>query len=102
MLPFVIPVLYYQSEKISDLLLKIQYLLMIVIYIVLAGFLVILLSPVMYAKLVLNALYIAVKNKRIKYRGENLVELLIVVVGGPAILAVSLLVDMLNLPNILF
>lgn len=61
-LPFVFPVLYNQSVRVSDFLLKLQYSLMIFIYALLAGFMAILFFPLMYFKLVLNALYIAVKN----------------------------------------
>jgi len=69
MLPFVIPVVIFKSERLNDFILKIQYALMILMYCILGFFLSIPIMPMLYIKLIMNAIFIYFNNKRQDYKG---------------------------------
>ena len=101
MLPFVIPVVVFKSERLNDFILKIQYALMILMYCFL-GFLISLpIIPVLYLKLIMNAIFIYFNNKRQDYRGQHVINALFTIVLGPVLLFISLIIDLLSLPSLL-
>lgn len=57
-LPFYPAILLLKSSRLSDTALKLQYLVMILVYMVVALTIGLLVLPLLYAKVVLNALYI--------------------------------------------
>ena len=69
MLPFVIPVVVFKSERLNDFILKIQYALMILMYCLLGFFIAIPIIPILYLKLISNAIFIYFNNKRQDYKG---------------------------------
>jgi hypothetical protein len=64
MLPFVIPVVVFKSERLNDFILKIQYALMILMYCILGFCISLPIIPMLYLKLIMNAIYIYFNNKR--------------------------------------
>lgn len=70
-LPLIIPVVFFKSERMSDFVLKFQYIFMIMMYCVIAIFLAIPFLPMLYLKCVANAIYISFTNKREEYKGQN-------------------------------
>ena len=63
-LPFLGFVILMKSERFNDFILKIQYGLMIIVYIMISVFLSILLVPFLYIKCVCNSFFIYLYNKR--------------------------------------
>ena len=63
-LPFIVPVVIFKSERLNDFILKIQYCIMIIIYCMLAIILAIPILPMLYAKSLANAVFILFNNKR--------------------------------------
>lgn len=59
------------------------------------------LLPMLYFKCIMNGVYIFFNNKREAYPGENSIQLLLTIVLNPPILILSLLVDLITLPNML-
>lgn len=100
-LPLIVPVVFFKSERMSDFVLKFQYIFMIIMYCVIAIFLSIPFVPLLYFKCIANAIYISMTNKREDYKGQNTVQLLFTVFFNPPILIISLLIDFLSLPNFL-
>mmetsp|Transcript_12390 Transcript_12390/g.19309 ORF Transcript_12390/g.19309 Transcript_12390/m.19309 type:complete len:131 (+) Transcript_12390:4797-5189(+) len=68
MLPFVLPVIALRNPRISDFALKLQYTVMILLYLIVTCFLVIPMLPLLYLKSMFNAIHIAKTNKREDYR----------------------------------
>lgn len=101
MLPFVIPVVVFKSERLNDFILKMQYAAMILLYCLLGCIISIPLIPVLYFKLIVNAIFIQFNNKREDYKGQNFINLMIAVFLSPVILTVSLCIDLLSLPSLL-
>ena len=64
MLPFVIPVVIFKSERLNDFILKIQYAVMIIMYCMLGSILAMPIIPMLYMKLVMNSIFIYFNNKR--------------------------------------
>ena len=100
-LPFVIPVVVFKSERLNDFILKIQYALMILMYCLIAVVVAVPLLPLLYVKSIMNAIYILLNNKREAYKGQNLVGLIITVLINPIILVISLFIDLITLPSML-
>ena len=100
-LPLILPVVIFKSERLNDFILKIQYGFMILMYCLIALCLSVLVWPIMYIKSVLNSFYILAKNKpaRQDYKGQDGINAVITVAFGPAIVIVSLIIDMISLPN---
>ena len=63
-LPFIIPVVLFKSERLNDFILKIQYVLMIIMYCILACFISVPIIPILYCKSVGNSIFILMNNKR--------------------------------------
>lgn len=57
--------------------------------------------PLLYMKSIFNAIYILMNNKRQEYKGQNIISMLLTIVFNPLILALSLLIDLITLPNLL-
>jgi hypothetical protein len=57
--------------------------------------------PFLYFKLVTNAVFILIYNKRQDYTGQNIVMFLVALLIGPVAIAISIIVDLLSLPNTL-
>ena len=70
-LPFILPVVLFKSERLNDFILKIQYGFMIIMYCLLAIIISIPMIPILYAKSMINASYIMMNNKRQEYKGQN-------------------------------
>ena len=100
-LPFILPVVMFKSERLNDFILKIQYGFMIIMYCLLAIIISIPMTPILYAKSMVNASYIMMNNKRQEYKGQNLTSFLMTLFFNPLIIIVSLLVDLISLPNLL-
>jgi hypothetical protein len=58
MLPFVIPVVVFKSERLNDFILKMQYAVMVIMYCFLGLMISIPLIPLLYIKLIMNAIFI--------------------------------------------
>ena len=101
LLPFILPLYLFQSDRLSDFVLKMQYFLMICLYCIIASIISLPIIPLLYIKILGNALYMAFTNKREDYKGQNLLNLIYVIVLGPVVIFVSLLVDLIALPNLL-
>ena len=101
MLPFIPPITILRSARASDFLLKLQYVIMILLYCALACILVIPVIPLLYLKMLTNSIFIVFANNREDYKGQNVVNLLITAFLGPPIIAVTILIDLLSLPNVL-
>jgi len=101
MLPLSLPILFLKSPRASDFLLKAQYMLMMALYCSMAIVFSVPTMPILYIKSLTNAFYIAFNNKRPKYKGENVVQLLITIFFGPVIIVISFLIDIISLPSVL-
>jgi hypothetical protein len=101
MLPFIPPITILRSARASDFLLKLQYVIMILLYCALACIMVIPVIPLLYLKMLTNSIFIVFANNREDYKGQNVVNLLITAFLGPPIIAVTILIDLLSLPNVL-
>jgi len=101
MLPFVIPVVVFKSERLNDFILKIQYAAMIVMYCLLGTIISIPIIPLLYLKLIMNAVFIQFNNKRVEYKGQNVLNLFLTIFLGPVILFFSLIIDLFSLPSLL-
>lgn len=100
-LPFVIPVVVFKSERLNDFILKIQYATMILMYCLLGCVVAIPLIPLLYIKIIVNSVFIVMNNKRQDYPGQNLLNLFLSVMISPILIMISLLVDLLSLPSLL-
>lgn len=100
-MPFMIALIMFKSERLNDLVLKIQYTAMMFMYCVIGGLLSIVFIPILYFKTIANQVYIVFNNKREQYRGQNVVNLMLTCITSPFIIMVSLLVDLISLPGLL-
>lgn len=100
-LPFILPLILFKSERLNEFILKIQYGIMILMYCFLAVAVSVPIYPLMYVKCVINSIYIAVNNKRQEYKGQNILQLGLTIFFNPVIIGASLLVDLASLPNLL-
>lgn len=100
-LPFILPVVLFKSERLNDFILKLQYALMILLYCFMAIIIAVPLLPILYIKAIMNAIFISINNKRVAYRGQNQVNLIITIIFNPVLLVISLLVDLVTLPGML-
>jgi hypothetical protein len=63
-LPFIPPTVLFRSQRISDFLLKLQYIFMIIMYCLIVVVLIVPMVPILYVKVVVNAVFILFKRKR--------------------------------------
>ena len=101
MLPLIPPILAIRNPRASDFLLKGQYIIMMIIYSFMAGIVIIPATPVIYIKSISNAIFIALSNQPQEYQGQNVVKAIVAILLGPILIALSLIVDLISLPNIL-
>lgn len=101
MLPLSGPIILLRSKRASELLLKLQYCIMIICYCFLAFLMVVPASPILLVKVYTNAFFILATNKRETYRGENVIQFIIAIFFTPFIIVVSIVIDLLSLPNTL-
>lgn len=101
MLPLIPPIVALRNTRASDFLLKIQYVVMMIVYSIIAGVAIIPMTPVLYIKSIANAIYIIVSQSREEYPGQKVLQLLSSVFLGAPIICLSLVIDLLTLPNIL-
>lgn len=69
MLPLSLPIILLRSAKASDFVLKIQYMIMMLLYCILACVMVVPATPILYIMTIANSIFIAATNKRQTYRG---------------------------------
>ena len=101
-LPFILPIVFLRSKRASDFMLKFQYVMMALMYSLIAFVIIIPTTPFLYMKLIFNSIFIVLNNKRENYKGENVVNLLITGFISPVIIALSIMIDFFSLPNVLF
>ena len=100
-LPFVLSIVIFKSERLNDIILKMQYAAMISMYCVLGSIISIPIIPLLYFKLIMNGIFIWNNNKREDYKGKNSINLFLSVFISPVILIISLVIDLLSLPKLL-
>lgn len=69
MLPFIPAITILRSARASDFLLKMQYVIMIILYCGLAFLIIIPITPLLYFKMLTNSIFISFVNKREDYKG---------------------------------
>jgi hypothetical protein len=69
MLPFMVPVVIFRNPRISDFALKLQYSIMMFLYILIAILITLPMLPMVYLKQITNSIYIYVIGKREEYPG---------------------------------
>jgi len=74
---------------------------MMVFYTILGAAIIIILSPVVYAKMVLNSGYILLNKKREHYPGENVIHFFMTGFLGPLIIAISIAMDTIIVPSLM-
>lgn len=101
MAPFLFPIINMRSQRVSDFVLKLQYLVMIFLYLLLAFIIIVPMSPFLYCKVLVNGFFIAAKNTKEDFRGQNMVQLAVAVFLSPFIIPASIVVDFVSIPNLL-
>ena len=101
MTPLLIPIATMRSARLSDLVLKVQYTFMMVLYTFLALMMLLPLTPLIYLKVVINAMFVATTQKRVESHLQNCLQLLAAIGGGPIVVFASLVVDLASLPGAL-
>ena len=101
MLPFIVPIISFRSARASDTILKLQYVIMMLMYCTLACTFIIPIIPILYMKVIVNAVFIASNNKRQEYKGQNVFQLIFSTLLSPFFILFSILIDLLSLPNTL-
>jgi formate-dependent nitrite reductase membrane component NrfD len=74
---------------------------MILIYSMISLVISIFVAPLLYIKCIANSFFIYLNNKRQSYKGESILHLILTIFIGPLIIALSLIIDLLSLPNLL-
>lgn len=98
--PFILPILNMRSQRASDFLLKIQYILMIVMYLIMALVFTIPMAPFLYLKMMVNSVYILF-NRPATYNGENVAHFFVAFLVGPLVILSSIVTDFVTIPSIL-
>ena len=101
-MPFIPLIVKLRSPRISDFLLKFQYSIMMIFYSFTSLILIIPITPLLYGKILANSFYIMFNGTRQEYRGQNVVHLLRCIVLGLPLIGISVVVDFLVLPTLLF
>lgn len=101
MTPLLIPIATMRSARLSDLVLKVQYTFMMVLYTFLALMMLLPLTPLIYLKVVINAMFVATTQKRVESHLQSCLQLLAAIGGGPIVVFASLVVDLASLPGAL-
>ena len=61
----------------------------------------IILGPILIFKIYTNSIFILLTNKRETYKGENFVQFFMTIILGPILMVLSIIIDLLSLPNVL-
>jgi hypothetical protein len=101
LLPFMLPLIFFKSERLNDFILKLEYAFMILIYCFLGLIVSIPILPLLYFKSVMNQVFIVMNNKRQAYPGQDWVNLIICIVLNPLYIIISMLIDLIGLPSLL-
>lgn len=99
--PFIWPILNMRNQRASDFLLKIQYILMILMYLLIALLFILPMAPFLYIKIMMNSVYILFNRSNQAYKGENIVQLIIALLFAPIIILSSIIVDFITIPGVL-
>lgn len=102
MLPFLIPLIMFKSERLSSFVLKLQYSAMIIVYVFLGILCSVIVIPLLYLKSVTNSIYIYINNKRVEYTGQDFFNMMLTILFNLPIILLSLFIDLVGLPNQLF
>ena len=101
MLPLAMVLAIIRSKRASDITLKAQYSLMMLLYCVLSAIMFVPAVFVLLVKLYTNSIFIFINNKREAFRGENVIQLIKTFALGPIFIFLSIIVDLFSLPNTL-
>jgi len=101
MLPFSLILTTLRSKRGSDIMLKIQYSIMMVLYCFISAIMFVPAAPILVFKIYANSIFIFATNKRETYKGENIVQLMMTVFLGPVLMVLSIIIDLISLPNVL-
>ena len=96
-LPFIPLMVIFKSERLNEFCLKIQYGIMIFMYMVLGIAISIPVIPVLYGMCMWNQFFITI-NKRTKNKCNLVLNLMLVILLNPFIIIVSIFVDVVSLP----
>lgn len=99
--PLLVPIFLMKSDKLSEFALKLQYFLMLGIYLALSFFLLIPLVFLLYLKSVANSVFIMVNFEREDYPKQNVLRFLKALVLGLPVIVLSIFIDILSMPGIL-
>lgn len=72
-----------------------------VLYCIISALMFVPAAPVLLFKIYVNSIFIFATNKRESYKGENIVQLLLSLFLGPILMILSIIIDLLSLPNVL-
>ena len=100
MLPMLVPVLVVQNRKLNEMVNKLQYAAMIVLQISAISLFQVILSPIVYAKMVLNSFHIMIISKN-QTGIERYLDPFFSIIASPFVIGISICVDLLSLPNVL-
>lgn len=73
MLPFSLILTALRSKRGSDIMLKIQYSIMMILYCIISALMFVPIAPILLFKTYANSIFIFLTNKRETYKGENVV-----------------------------
>lgn len=98
-----IPLIFkFRSSKLNKLLLKVEYSVLMMVFSLLSLVFLLVLTPLFYMKTLLNSIFIYFNNPYEEYKNENLLMLLRTMFLGVPMIMVSILIDFMQLPFILF
>jgi hypothetical protein len=101
MLPFSFIITAIRSKRASDIILKVQYSIMMILYCCLSAIMFVPAIIVLTFKVYVNSIFILFNNKREAYKGENIIQLVKSLIFGPLFIVLSIIIDLFSLPNIL-
>mmetsp|Transcript_12406 Transcript_12406/g.19390 ORF Transcript_12406/g.19390 Transcript_12406/m.19390 type:complete len:168 (-) Transcript_12406:968-1471(-) len=98
---FMIPIFSIRSSRASDFALKIQYMVMVLLYGIVICVFVVPTIPILYVKCLINTIYIGFTRKREDYKGQNIQQAFVTFILGPLIISLSLLIDLITITSTL-
>jgi hypothetical protein len=101
LVPFIIPIVYLDSERLNETVLKSQYTILLLLYTALATVTSFLFMPLIYLKSLVNSIYIIFATKRELYKGEKIFLFLMNLLFGPIVIIVSMTIDIGSLTEFL-
>ena len=100
LLPLLLPVVLFKSERLNDFVLKIQYVQLIVMYSMASVAASVVICPLLVLKIGINECYLVYSSAR-KYQLKYYIICLFNFTVAPAAVALSLLIDLLTMPKTL-